>query len=188
MSHRASRKMKTEMSPEMNDPIFYTRIESPLGKILLVKSERGLRRINFEEGEGAISPRPEWTHQPDAFEAEADQLRRYFEGELKEFDLALDAGGTAFQTRVWNALVRIPYGETKSYVEIARSLGKPTASRAIGGANRRNSLPIVVPCHRVIGADGSLAGYYGGVQIKQALLDLEAGASRKPVMQGSLFA
>ncbi len=175
------------MSPEMSEPIFYTRIESPLGKILLVKSERGLRRINFEAGEGAISPRPEWMHRPEAFEVEADQLRRYFEGELKKFDLKLDAGGTDFQERVWLALVRIPYGETTTYVELARSLGKPTASRAVGGANGRNPLPIVVPCHRVVGADGSLTGYYGGVQIKQALLDLEAGASRKPVMQDSLF-
>jgi len=103
-----------------------------------------------------------------------DQLRRYFAGELREFDMPLDMQGTAFQKRVWDALLKIPYGETRSYGHVANTIGAPKAVRAVGAANGRNPVPIIVPCHRVIGAGGSLTGYGGGLPLKRFLLDLES--------------
>src|SRR5579871_2890653 len=103
-----------------------------------------------------------------------DQLRAYFAGELTEFDLPLDLQGTPFQKRVWEELLRIPYGETRSYSFVAGSIGAPKAVRAVGAANGQNPIPIVIPCHRVIGAGGSLTGYGGGLPLKRYLLDLEA--------------
>jgi len=105
----------------------------------------------------------------------ARQLSAYFAGELRQFDLPLRPSGTPFQLTVWEALQQIPYGETVTYGELARSIGRPTAARAVGGANHLNPLPIVVPCHRVIGADGTLTGYAGGLGAKSALLAVESG-------------
>ena len=107
------------------------------------------------------------------------QLSAYFAGELRQFDLPLRPSGTPFQLTVWDALRRIPYGETVSYGELAASIGRPTAARAVGSANRHNPVAIVVPCHRVIGADGTLTGYAGGLGIKSALLAFESGQSRR---------
>ena len=107
------------------------------------------------------------------------QLTEYFAGARRAFDLPLAASGTPFQRRVWEALRRIPYGETISYGELARRIGKPTASRAVGAANGRNPIAIVVPCHRVIGADGTLIGYGGGLPVKEALLALERRAAHR---------
>ncbi len=109
------------------------------------------------------------------FERRSLSSRRYFAGRLHRFDLALAPEGTTFQREVWTALTTIPYGETVSYGELARHLGRPAASRAVGAANGRNSIPIVIPCHRVVGADGSLTGFGGGLVIKRRLLELEAG-------------
>lgn len=125
--------------------------------------------------------------EPSAFRDVADQLAAYFAGELTEFDLALDPSGTPFQLTVWAALRTIPYGQTRSYADIARQIGSPTASRAVGLANGRNPISIIVPCHRVIGANGSLTGYGGGIERKRALLDLESpllfGAAGEPPPQ-----
>jgi methylated-DNA-[protein]-cysteine S-methyltransferase len=107
----------------------------------------------------------------------ADQLRAYFAGELREFDLPLAPRGTAFQRRVWDAVSAIPFGATASYAEIAAVIGTPSACRAVGAANGRNPLPVIVPCHRVVGSTGALTGYGGGLERKRALLDLEAVAS-----------
>ena len=142
-------------------------------ELRLAAGEAGLHSIEFSR-EGAIDGRENPRH-PLLLETKR-QLRAYFAGDLREFDLPLDIAGTAFQQRVWRALLRIPYGETRSYSEIARSIGAPSAVRAVGAANGANPIPIVVPCHRVIGAGGSLVGYGGGLPLKQRLLALERGS------------
>jgi len=149
----------------------YDTIDSPIGELLLTAEGGALTRLYMSpfDVEGA------WEHDPAALAEPARQLREYFAGERTEFELALDAAGTDFQRRVWERLVAIPYGETTTYGELALELGDPRKVRAVGMANGRNPISIVVPCHRVIGADGSLTGYGGGLERKQRLLDLEAG-------------
>lgn len=156
----------------------HTRMPSPLGDILLTADEHGLTAINFQSGSGAKKPPRDSVESADPFKDAVRQIESYFRGDLKEFDLRLSPAGTAFQRRVWDALRDIPFGETTSYGELARRLGKPTASRAVGAANGRNPLPIVVPCHRVIGSDGRLTGYYGGTHLKEFLLKLEGVKGR----------
>lgn len=170
---------------------YYTIIESPLGEILAAANARGLVRISFLEGKHPVAPEANWKrHDDDAILREAtEQFRAYLCGDLTEFHLPLAAEGTAFQKRVWAELEKIPYGETATYGAIAEALDRPTASRAVGAANGRNPLPVIVPCHRVIGSDGSLTGYAGGVAIKERLLALEAGPDRSelefPAFAGS---
>lgn len=151
----------------------YTYLESPIGKLLLAGDANRLQQILFStDGRPAI-PDPEW--QEDAF-ALADalrQLKAYFAGELESFDLSLSPQGTPFQQKVWGELQKIPYGETISYGELARRIGNPKASRAVGLANGSNPISIVIPCHRVIGSNGKLTGYGGGLPIKEKLLALE---------------
>jgi methylated-DNA-[protein]-cysteine S-methyltransferase len=153
----------------------HTVISSPLGEILLMADDKGLTRINFQDAEGARKPANDSIKSAAPFKEAARQLKCYFRGELKKFDLPLSIKGTAFQLSVWKALRTIPYGKTISYGELAKRIGKPKASRAVGAANRCNPLPIVVPCHRVIGSDGRLTGYYGGLHLKEYLLKLETG-------------
>jgi O-6-methylguanine DNA methyltransferase len=143
-------------------------METAVGWLTLVASERGLREIRFGAEPGAA-------RHADTTEDAERQLREYFAGRRREFELKLDWHGTAFQQEVWRALLRIPYGSTVSYADIAAAVKRPRAFRAVGGANRRNPWPIVVPCHRVIGSDGSLTGYAGrsGVGIKDRLLKME---------------
>jgi methylated-DNA-[protein]-cysteine S-methyltransferase len=151
----------------------YTLVESPVGELLLAGDETGLKLINFRTGRHPAKPRSLWKADQAPFREAARQLRAYFEGDLETFNLVLSPEGTPFQLAVWRALQAIPYGETITYGELARQVGKPQASRAVGAANGRNPLPIVIPCHRVIGGDGSLTGYGGGLRIKRTLLDLE---------------
>ena len=142
----------------------------------LVAGDAGLCAIRYLDGpEGGFDSAARDDSHPLLVEA-AHQLRSYFALRLREFDLPLEIAGTAFQLRVWNLLRQIPYGETRSYGDLARSLGTPKAVRAVGAANGANPLPIVVPCHRVIGADGSLTGYGGGLPLKKRLLELERTA------------
>jgi methylated-DNA-[protein]-cysteine S-methyltransferase len=142
-------------------------VDTPIGRLGLVASRRGLTRVLWDGEPGAGGD--------DAVLAvAAAQLREYFDGSRRAFDLPLDLGGTAFQRRAWTALAKIPYGETRSYGEQARRLGVPRAARAIGAANGANPLPIVLPCHRLVGADGSLTGFGGGLETKRWLLDFEA--------------
>jgi methylated-DNA-[protein]-cysteine S-methyltransferase len=155
----------------------HTRISSPLGNILLVADDRGLTTINFQDGAGAKNPPRDSVESAAPFKEAASQFRAYFRGDLKKFTLPLSPQGTAFQRSVWKELCRIPYGKTISYRELAQRVGRPTAWRAVGSANGCNPLPIVVPCHRVIGSNGQLAGYYGGTYLKAYLLKLEAAAS-----------
>jgi methylated-DNA-[protein]-cysteine S-methyltransferase len=151
----------------------YTRMESPVGPLLLVADESGLRRIDFVNGRNAGAPDPQWYEDAEHFREPLRQLRAYFGGELEAFDLTIAPQGTPFQLTVWNRLCDIPFGETISYGELARRIGNPNASRAVGLANGSNPIPIMIPCHRVIGSNGKLTGYGGGLPIKEKLLGLE---------------
>ncbi|MGH8273263.1 MAG: methylated-DNA--[protein]-cysteine S-methyltransferase [Gammaproteobacteria bacterium] len=153
--------------------MYYTQMESPVGQLTLTADEKALTGIYFE-GE-QVPSEDGWESRPShpVLKAARRQLEEYFAGERKTFDLPLAPKGTAFQRQVWKALERIPYGETQSYGEIARKIKNPKAVRAVGAANGANPIPIVVPCHRVIGADGTLTGYGGGLPRKQKLLALE---------------
>lgn len=151
----------------------FTQIESPLGVLLLASDEQGLREIQFVNGRHSVRRKPEWQEDAAALKEPIRQLRAYFAGELEDFDLPLAPQGTTFQQKVWADLCKIPYGETISYGELARRIGNPNASRAVGLANGSNPIPIVIPCHRVIGANGKLTGYGGGLPIKEKLLALE---------------
>jgi len=157
--------------------IRYRTIDSPIG--LLTLAGRGSTLTNLRMVDQTYEPnRAGWSADPAAFGQAVDQLGAYFAGELTEFDVELDLRGTEFQQRVWKALLTIPYGETRSYGEIAEQIGAPGAARAVGLANGHNPVAIVVPCHRVIGANGSLTGFGGGLGRKRKLLELEK--SRAP--------
>jgi methylated-DNA-[protein]-cysteine S-methyltransferase len=152
--------------------IHYRTIESPIG--LLTLAGHGSALTNLRMVDQTYEPsRADWSADPEAFNDAVDQLGAYFAGELTDFDIELDLRGTEFQQRVWKALLTIPYGETRSYSEIAEQVGAPGAARAVGLANGHNPIAIVVPCHRVIGASGSLTGYGGGLDRKRTLLELE---------------
>ncbi len=153
--------------------ISYTRYDSPLGTMLLAADERGLRLISFALGKRPERPQSDWREDSAPFVEAIRQLRAYFQGELKTFDLPLSLEGTEFQLKVWENLCAIPYGETISYGQLACRVGNPKAARAVGLANGSNPIPIIVPCHRVIGSNGSLVGYGGGLSNKKALLFLE---------------
>lgn len=152
----------------------YTTIESPVGPLLLAGDEGGLCFVNFAAKKRAVTPHRDWTKTAKPFAEVIRQLHAYFRGELREFDVRLNMAGTAFQHRVWDSLREIPYGETTSYGQLARRIGQPSAVRAVGLANGSNPIPIIVPCHRVIGSDGSLTGYGGGLSVKEKLLALES--------------
>jgi methylated-DNA-[protein]-cysteine S-methyltransferase len=154
----------------------FTEINSPVGRLRLVADDEGLRRIDFLAGRGGRSPDPAWREDGASLRAVVEQLEAYFARELTAFSLALAPQGTPFQLTVWSRLRQIPYGRTISYGALAASIGRPTASRAVGLANGANPIPIVVPCHRVIGANGRLTGYGGGLDVKRRLLALEGVA------------
>jgi len=154
--------------------MFYDYFETGLiGTLTLVGDEEGLRHIVFPKEKKAFIIRDDWQKKPGFFEPVKAQLRAYFKGELKQFDLALAPVGTSFQLKVWQALRTIPYGELVSYKTLAEAIGNPKAVRAVGGANGKNPIPIIVPCHRCIGSDGSLIGFGGGLDTKKRLIDLE---------------
>jgi methylated-DNA-[protein]-cysteine S-methyltransferase len=157
-----------------------THIPSPVGPLLLVASETHLRAIWFSTPRHPL-PRDIQLNEGenDVMRETRSQLDEYFKGARNTFDLPLQPVGTAFQCEVWTMLEQIPYGETWSYGDVARRIGKPAAVRAVGAANGRNPIPIVVPCHRVIGADGSLTGFGGGLPTKQFLLELEGALPSK---------
>jgi O-6-methylguanine DNA methyltransferase len=169
----------------MSDTLRWHVMHSPLGPLTLVRSDRGLCAIEFGDFAAVRDELAVWAKRwwPSAafapgngdplLEAASAELEAYFRGELRRFTVPLDLRGTPFQTEVWQALQRVPYGKTASYKEIAAAVGRPRAVRAVGGANNRNPVPIVVPCHRIVGADGSLVGYGGGLPIKARLLALE---------------
>jgi methylated-DNA-[protein]-cysteine S-methyltransferase len=153
----------------------YCYVESPIGKLLIAGDSQCVRQINFAKNGAPSKPEPDWQESSRGPVAEAArQLREYFAGSRTDFDLPLAPEGTEFQRSVWRQLQEIPYGEKISYGELARRVGNPKASRAVGAANGQNPIPIVIPCHRVIGANGKLTGFGGGLPTKEALLALEA--------------
>ncbi len=164
--------------------MYYTHLDTPIGRFFLAGDETALSRSSFSTGKQQHRPEPGWIRDPGPLQSAVEQLEQYFAGERTVFDLPLKLTGTPFQKKVWRALQRIPFGQTRSYGQIAGSIGRPGASRAVGAANASNVLPVVVPCHRVIGADGTLTGFGGGLETKQWLLRHEGAL---PARQESLF-
>jgi len=154
--------------------MFYDYFDTGLiGALTLVGDEQGLRHIVFPKKKRPSAIRDDWQKRPELFAPVKAQLWAYFKGELNRFDLALAPVGTPFQLNVWQALLTIPYGELVSYKAIAEAIGNPKAARAVGGAIGKNPIPIIVPCHRCVGSDGSLTGFGGGLDTKKRLIDLE---------------
>jgi methylated-DNA-[protein]-cysteine S-methyltransferase len=160
-------------------------MESPTGRLLLAADEIGLRHLIFADGRELAEPRPGWREEPIPLGETVRQLRAWFAGELREFNLKLAPEGPAFHQRVWRELCNIPYGETISYGELARRIGSPNASRAVGRANGANPIAIIIPCHRVIGSNGKLTGYGGGLPRKEFLLGLERKQMPLPLAAGA---
>lgn len=163
----------------------YTRHPSPLGDLLLAGDSDALHLIAFPTGPKQVAPADAWMKDTTLFADARAQLDAYFAGDLTEFDLTYTLDGTEFQNSVWQTLATIPFGETWSYGQLAKALDRPKASRAVGAANGANPLPIILPCHRVIGASGDLTGFGGGMKAKELLLTLEGVLS--PPAQGKLF-
>jgi methylated-DNA-[protein]-cysteine S-methyltransferase len=166
----------------MNDKTYFDTLNSPIGDLLLTSDGSALTGLYMDAGKHGPAMQSGWKRDPGVFKVARAQLKAYFAGELQDFDVPLAAEGTEFQRKVWATLREIPYGVTWSYVQLAERIGNPKASRAVGLANGRNPISIIVPCHRVIGANGSLTGYGGGLPRKKWLLAHEAGDS------GALFA
>ena len=156
---------------------YYAFHNSPIGYLTIGVSSKGLARLSFGKQLLNNSKNVRWVQSEEHIRPYAAQLDRYFRGEARSFSFPLDLEGTPFQKKCWNALLDIPYGKTKSYGQVARQVGCPKASRAVGGANHRNPVAIVVPCHRVIASDGSMGGYGGGLKTKEYLLRLEGALS-----------
>lgn len=157
--------------------IWYAEMKSPLGVLLLESDGEALTRIRLPDEDYEVDRTIERVRKPAMFKEAAAQLGAYFRGERTTFDLPLAPGGTPFQNDVWNELQKIPHGETISYGQLAERVGRPGSHRAVGAANGRNPLPIVIPCHRVIGSNGKLTGYAGGIEAKRTLLELEGALS-----------
>ncbi|MEQ9406656.1 MAG: methylated-DNA--[protein]-cysteine S-methyltransferase [Fuerstiella sp.] len=150
--------------------------ETPVGRLLLAGDDDTLHYVAFDDGNSRQRhdlPKSDWVRNDGPFREAVRQLKAYFAGRLTEFDLLVEGRGTDFQKKVWNALREVPYGQTTSYGQIAAAIGQPTASRAVGMANGRNPISIIVPCHRIIGSSGKLVGYGGGLDRKTKLLQLE---------------
>lgn len=154
--------------------MYYCYLDTPIGELLLAGEDGALAMIGFPKGSMRRTPEPDWIFNEKPLATARTQLTEYFAGTRREFDLPLALSGTEFQVSVLQALQDIPYGETVSYGDIAKRIGRPKAVRAVGAANGRNPIPIVVPCHRVIGSSGDLTGFGGGLDTKEALLRLEA--------------
>lgn len=156
------------------ETLYYSRLDSPVGPLFLGVSERGLVRLEFDRDDfPAKEHHADWRESADATREYVRELEEYFAGQRREFTFPLDLRGTPFQVKCWQALLNIPYGETRTYAQIARAVGRPKGFRAVGMANNRNPIAIVVPCHRVIASDGTLCGYGGGLDVKRRLLELE---------------
>ena len=160
--------------------MYYCYLDTPIGPLLLAGDDEALKVVGFPEGSRRRDPDPAWIYNEKPFEEASRQLGEYFAGNRQSFDLRLEPTGTEFQLQVLDELQRIPYGTTCSYGDIAKRIGRPKAVRAVGAANGRNPIPIIIPCHRVIGASGDLTGFGGGLPTKEALLRLEFENSRFP--------
>lgn len=171
----------------MPQQIDYTYYDSPVGALLLAGTKDALHLISFPESSRTKHPQDGWREKAATFAPVIKQLKEYFAGKRQEFDLPLELIGTDFQKDVWRALAKIPYGETTSYGEIAKRVKRPKASRAVGAANGANNLPIILPCHRVIGANKTLTGFGGGLPTKEFLLRLEQTIAPPKGHQAALF-
>ncbi len=165
----------------------YTFIETPVGLLLIAGANEIVMLNNFPTGSNAMQPWPEWLRDDGMFSNAKQQITEYFEGTRTEFTMAVEMDGTNFQKQCWTALRQVPYGATISYGELAQRIGRPGASRAVGAANHANPLPLVVPCHRVIGSDKSLTGFGGGLDTKLQLLAMENPTAYGTNTQGNLF-
>ncbi|KRG63056.1 cysteine methyltransferase [Stenotrophomonas humi] len=161
--------------------LYYDRFDTPIGPLTVAVDENGVRHILFAENRHDAKGREQWQRDPEAVAEPRRQLLEYLQGKRRQFDLILAPAGTDFQLDVWQMLAQIPFGATWSYRELAERIGKPTATRAVGAANGRNPLPIVLPCHRVIGNNGALTGFGGGLPTKAALLRLEGVGVEAPL-------
>ena len=157
----------------MSSPMYYATMDSPMGPLCLAGTEHGLVRVDFQQGDRPVETNATWQEDSGILADGVRQLREYFSGARHDFSLALAPDGTPFQQRVWEELRRIPYGVTITYRELAQRLGMANGARAVGTANGRNPIAIIIPCHRVIGADGRLRGYASGLPIKHRLLQHE---------------
>jgi methylated-DNA-[protein]-cysteine S-methyltransferase len=159
--------------------IYYTQFESPFCQIILAGNQHGLSHLHLNTGEGRrrFEISKEWVHDHPFFLNTMVQITEYFEGKRKEFHVTLNPQGTDFQKRVWHRLCEIPYGELRTYKGIAKALGNEKAARAVGMANSKNPIPLIIPCHRVIGTDGGLTGFAHGLALKERLIRLEKGAT-----------
>ena len=155
----------------------YTYMETPVGQLMLAGEGEVLHYLSFPSGKMCFKPKPDWDYHAAAFKQTRHQIDDYFAGQLKRFDLALAPSGTEFQMQVLGALQKIPFGQMRSYKDIAEAIGRPNSMRAVGAANGRNPIPLIIPCHRVVGADGSLTGFGGGLDTKAFLLRLEGAIS-----------
>ena len=166
---------------------YFAYFDCPVGRLLLTGSDDALLSIKFPQENQPRVPGDNCFHNEDVFAEVTKQLGEYFAGSRTEFTLAFELNGTDFQNKVWQVLLTIPFGSTLSYGDVAKLLGQPTASRAVGAANNANPIPIIVPCHRVIGADNTMVGFGGGVETKIRLLELEYSLSASSKEQGDLF-
>jgi methylated-DNA-[protein]-cysteine S-methyltransferase len=155
----------------------YTTMDSPLGELLLLGDDGVLHGLHMQAGRHPIRIQSSWVRDDEAFAEVRAQLEEYFAGTRDTFDVKMHMDGTAFQRTVWHELTQIPYGETISYGELAKRIGRPDRARAVGTANGQNPIAVIVPCHRVIGANGKLVGYGGGLDNKRRLLELESGVA-----------
>ncbi len=158
--------------------MYYCYLNTPIGDLLLAGNDEALCLVSFPQGSMRREPEPDWIYSEKPFKDAREQLQAYFDGKLQSFDLTLRPNGTEFQLRVLEELQKIPYGSTTSYGDIAQRIGKPKAVRAVGAANGRNPIPIIIPCHRVIGSTGKMTGFGGGIPTKETLLRLELAHSQ----------
>ncbi len=168
----------TSTTAATSNTLLYTTLDSPIGELLLLGDGQALRGLYMQDGRRPIAIRSGWQRSAAPFASACAQLQEYFVGRRTTFELPLAMNGNPFERRVWHALGDIPYGGTTSYGELARAIGHPSAARAVGVANARNPIAVIVPCHRVIGASGALTGYGGGLERKRLLLELESGQAR----------
>ena len=157
----------------MTVPTYTTTIGSPFGPICIAGTDQGLTRVDFQHGMRPVEPGPGWQEAPEVLADAVLQLQEYFDGNRQQFNVALAPPGTDFQHQVWQALQQIPFGSTTTYQDLAHQVGKPKGARAVGSANGRNPIAIIIPCHRIIGRDGRLRGYASGLPIKRQLLQHE---------------
>ncbi len=160
--------------------ITFARIETAIGHVLVAGSGGTITHLRLPDDTGLQAPDPDWRESPDDWRDAAAQIADYLAGKRDDFDLPLAPKGTDFQQRVWRALQAIPRGQTRSYGDIARKIGQPGAMRAVGLANGRNPIPLIIPCHRVIAADGSLGGFSGSLAVKRRLLEIEGAHAHTP--------